>query len=379
MGADTKAAVSVFNFNMEMYAKDGLVITDAAALKTKLDSMKIYETTKTVDGDISDWTDAQKANPYVIPATDGRSVTIYATMESDGIYVFYDVIHNSYITDKPEWFNNTNLELKFKDNLQRFADAAGLNSRWEFSARQINASKFISTTENGKHHTKAELFISYSCIDGLDKSDLQTFMGFAWKTGGETGFAWGGGDFWYGAEADPGMPNIIVTKNGIRTGSIKTIDGDISDWKDETFTAANVKAGVTATYSAFLGNDGLYFAMEVKEASIDVTGTNTAGDWWKNTNLEFFANENSNTRAARVMTFGGKLYHTGYITDAAMSYADGETEDTWTIEIFIANEHLINVTSETASMKLDMGGQLYGAVTDTWQDYVRNTVINRKA
>ncbi|MBS5022441.1 MAG: SGNH/GDSL hydrolase family protein [Firmicutes bacterium] len=379
MGADTKAAVSVFNFNMEMYAKDGLVITDAAALKTKLDSMKIYETTKTVDGDISDWTDAQKANPYVIPATDGRSVTIYATMESDGIYVFYDVIHNSYITDKPEWFNNTNLELKFKDNLQRFADAAGLNSRWEFSARQINASKFISTTENGKHHTKAELFISYSCIDGLDKSDLQTFMGFAWKTGGETGFAWGGGDFWYGAEADPGMPNIIVTKNGIRTGSIKTIDGDISDWKDETFTAANVKAGVTATYSAFLGNDGLYFAMEVKEASIDVTGTNTAGDWWKNTNLEFFANENSNTRAARVMTFGGNLYHTGYITDAAMNYADGETEDTWTIEVFIANEHLINVTSETASMKLDMGGQLYGAVTDTWQDYVRNTVINRKA
>lgn len=369
MGADTKAAVSVFNFNMEMYAKDGLVITDAAALKTKLDSMKIYETTKTVDGDISDWTDAQKANPYVIPATDGRSVTIYATMESDGIYVFYDVIHNSYITDKPEWFNNTNLELKFKDNLQRFADAAGLNSRWEFSARQINASKFISTTENGKHHTKAELFISYSCIDGLDKSDLQTFMGFAW----------GGGDFWYGAEADPGMPNIIVTKNGIRTGSIKTIDGDISDWKDETFTAANVKAGVTATYSAFLGNDGLYFAMEVKEASIDVTGTNTAGDWWKNTNLEFFANENSNTRAARVMTFGGNLYHTGYITDAAMNYADGETEDTWTIEVFIANEHLINVTSETASMKLDMGGQLYGAVTDTWQDYVRNTVINRKA
>ena len=62
-----------------------------------------------------------------------------------------------------------------------------------------------------------------------------------------------------------------------------------------------------------------------------------------------------------------------------MNYADGETEDTWTIEVFIANEHLINVTSETASMKLDMGGQLYGAVTDTWQDYVRNTVINRKA
>ena len=204
-------------------------------------------------------------------------------------------------------------------------------------------------------------------------------MGFAWKTGGETGFAWGGGDFWYGAEADPGIHQILVTKNGIRTGSVKTIDGDISDWKDETFTAANVKAGITATYSAFLGNDGLYLAMVVKEASIDVARTNTAGDWWKNTNLEFFANENSNTRAARVMTFGGKLYHTGYITDAAMNYADGETEDTWTIEVFIANEHLINVTSETESMKLDMGGQLYGAVTDTWQDYVRNTVINRKA
>ena len=313
----------------------------------------------------------------MIPATDGRSVTIYATMESDGIYVFYDVIHNSYVIDKPEWYNNTNLELKFKDNLQRFADAAGLNSRWEFSARQINASKFISTTENGKHHTKAELFISYSCIDGLDKSDLQTFMGFAWKTGGETGFAWGGGDFWYGAEADPGMHRLVVTKAGFQMGSAKAIDGDLADWNDETFVTSNTAEGITAKYSAFLGNDGVYIALEIKEASIDIGRTNTAGDWWKNTNLEFFATDNA--YAGRIMTFGGKLYHTGYITDAEMKFVDGETEDVWTVEIFIANEQLKNVTAETTSVKVDFGGQLYGAVTADFQGYARDIVVNRKA
>lgn len=380
IGADTKAAVSVFDFNLDMYAKDGLVITEAAALRAKLDSLKIYEASgKTIDGDMSDWTDAQKANPYVIPATDGRSVTIYATMETDGIYVFFDAVHNSYRTDSANWWENTNFELKFNDGMQRFASAIGLNSRWEFSARQINASKFVSVTENGKQHTRAEAFISYACIDGTDKNDAFVAMGFAWKTGGEEGFAWGGGDYWYGAEADPGNRTILVTKNGIKTGGERAIDGDLSDWAGDTFTAATTQAGVTATYSAFLGSDGLYLALTVREASIDIMRTNTAGNWWQNTNLEFFGADTNNVRAARAMTFGGKLYHTGYITDAAMSFEDGETEDVLTIELFIANEVLAGVTSDTTSVKVDMGGQLFGAVSNSWQDYLRAATVSRKA
>lgn len=378
--ADEKAAVSVFNFNMDMYAKDPTVITDAAKLKEKLDSLKIYENSgKKIDGDISDWTEAQKSNPYEIPVADGRSVTIYATMDTDGIYVFYDVVHNSYVTDKGNWFDNTNFEIKFKDNIQRYASASGHNSRWDVATRQINAAKFVSKQEDGKWHTTAEAFIAYSCIDGVDVKDAYTMMGFAWKTGGEKGFAWADGDYWYGPEADPGLRNVIVTANGIKTGTERKIDGDLVDWAEDTFIPAKTAEGVTANYSAFLGTDGLYLALKIEASKIIVDRTNTGELWHRNTNLEFFGTDNTN--AARIITFGGKVYHTGQVTDAAINYTDGEEKDTLVFEIFIANENMKNITSETKSVKLDFGGQLYtdAAQEANWQDYLRGADISKKA
>lgn len=387
--ADEKVAAAVFTFNMEAYAKNASAITEAAALKTKLDGFKVYENEgMRADGDMSDWTEEQKSNPYVIPATDGRSVTIYATKGADGIYVFFDAIHNTFKTDG-EWHQATNVELKFNDGKQRFASATRQNSRWEVNTRQINASKFVSVAENGKQHTKAELFISYSCIDGVDRNTEVVPMGFAWKTGGEEGSAWAAGDYWYGPEADPNYTTklVLVTDNGIKTGTERTIDGDLSDWASNAFTE-NTAAG--SRHAALLADDGLYIAIEVKAPKINVNGTNTwhytddqghwDSDWWKNTNIEFFGGGTHNT--GRVMCFNGKLYHTGWITDAEMSYTHGDSEDTLVFEVFIANEHMKNVTSETQSVTIDIGGQLWwindeGADTNAWKDYARSVTVNR--
>ena len=107
-----------------MYAKNGLAITEASALKEKLDSLKIYEDeSMTIDASMADWTEAMKTNPVKIPATDGREVTIYATLGADGVYIFADAIVNSFRTDG-NWWDSTNVEFRLgNEGNQRFASA----------------------------------------------------------------------------------------------------------------------------------------------------------------------------------------------------------------------------------------------------------------
>lgn len=367
---DEKVAASVVNFNMDMYVKDAVTITNATDLRAKLDSLQIYEQTKTVDGDMSDWTEEQLTNPVVIPATDGREVKVYATLASDGLYLFYDVIHNNYVSNLGNWWENTNIEFRLPDGKQRFASANGQTSRWTFDATAtITDFKFVTVTENGKQHTKVEVFISYSMIENFDNDATSINAGFAWKTGGETGSAWAGGDFWYVPEADPGMRNIIVTRNGIKTATLRTIDGDAADWANSTFSDFGCGNG---QYSAFLGADGLYAFYKLSAPSIAVSNANVEGNWWQNVNLEFFGN--ANTHGARIMLFNGKLYHTGYVTDAAMKYTHTDDGDTLYIEFFVANEHLININSESESVTVDIGGQFH---PNGWRDFMRNFTINR--
>lgn len=368
---DEKVAAAVVNFNMGMFVKGAVTITEPDDLKAKLDSLKIYERTKTVDGDLSDWTEEQLTNPVILPLTDGREVKVYSTLASDGMYIYYDVVHNSYVNNLANWWDNTNLEFRLADDgMQRFASANGLASRWEFATRQVAAFKFVTASENGKQHTKAEVFVPYAMIDGYDKDSESIAAGFAWKTGGEVGSVWAGGDFLYVPEADPGKRNVYVTKKGIKTATLRTIDGDASDWAEDEFIDFGCGGG---QYSAFLGADGLYAFYKLSAASIDMSRAYTEGNWHQNVNLEFWATDN--TYAARIMMYNGKLCHTGYVTDAAAVYTDGETEDTLYIEFFIANENLIGVTESTESITVDIGGQFY---PNGWKDFMRKFVIYRK-
>ena len=372
-GKDEKVAAAVVNFDMDMYVKDAVSITNADDLKAKLASLKIYEKTKTVDGDMSDWTKEELANAIVIPTTDDREVKVYATLADDGLYIFYDAIHNTYVSNLTNWFDNTNVELRLPDGKQRFASANGQTSRWTFDTSTLTDFKFVTATENGKQHTKAEIFISYSMIDGYDKDSTSINAGFAWKTGGETGSIWSGGDYWYLTDADPIVRSVIITKNGISktTASLRTIDGDATDWAEDTFTDFGCGNG---QYSVFLGNDGLYAFYKLTASSIAVSNANVGGDWWKNVNLEFFATEN--THHAVIMVYNGKLYHTDFITDAAMTYTHSDTDgDTLYIEFFIDNSKLIGVTSETQSVRVDIGGQFH---PNGWRDFMRNFTVTRK-
>lgn len=71
------------------------------------------------------------------------------------------------------------------------------------------------------------------------------------------------------------------------------IDGNLSDWAG-THTLSVIGSGEfegkKVTFYAFLGEDGLYLAADAYHA----TFTTTEGDWWRNTNFEFFVNKNGN-------------------------------------------------------------------------------------
>ncbi len=70
-----------------------------------------------------------------------------------------------------------------------------------------------------------------------------------------------------------------------------TVDGDLSDWAG-THTLSVVGSGEwegkKVTIYGVLGEDGLYMAADAYHA----TFTTTAGEWWQNTNFEFFVNKN---------------------------------------------------------------------------------------
>lgn len=385
-GADEKVAVSVFTFNMDMYAKNAVVLTGDEAV-AKFNSLKVYERAegKSVDGNINDWTAEEKAYSIVIPATDGRSVTVYATLRDDGLYLFYDVIHNTFKTDDKAWHVNTNLEFRLAcdGGLQRFASADGQMSRYEAATRQVVESKFVSVKEGSKQHTTAEVFVPYMAMDGVDKTSEKIMAGFAWKTGGENDTAWANGDFWCMPEADPGMRNVVVTQSGIKGGKARTVDGDLSDW---TLTSAGANEGITAKMATLYNDEGLFVALELKSTAFNVTATNRDGDWWKNTNIEVRAvATNYEPVVARIMTYGGTLYHTGRVSSAAMKYTPAEEEGgeaTLSIEFFIASE-ILSQSVSVGDGQLTIGriaGQIYGtAATNSYNIFGSDIVVTKTA
>ena len=381
--ADEKVAISVLNFNMEMYAKDGYATTVLEEIYAKAPAA--HGTTKTLDGKLDDWTEAQKTNPFRVPITDGRSFTVYAYMDTYGVNIFYDVVHNTHKQTTrngnfTHWWLDTNVEFRLGGG----TFPGGDGGQWLVSAngqRNVDEAFFkTETLENGKYHTVVELFVSYENIADYDFNSDYIPATFGFKVEGETSSGAGltdcsGVGLWFTADGyDWGWRGAEVTKNGFRTGSVKKIDGDLSDWEDETFADAGHSEVLTeAKYAAFLADDGLYVALRVKGTDINVTATHSAdaGDgWWYNTNVEFFdPGTTSGHWTGKVMTFGGDVFHTGWISDAGMAISqDG---DEVCFEIFISNRWLKNPGAE--SIKMDIGGQLYSAATGaTWQNYAHD-------
>ncbi len=374
--ANEKVAVSVFNFNTEMFAKNGYATTDATEVNNILHAS---EPIKTMDGDMKDWTEKEKSNPFVIPATEGRSITFYAAMDDRGVNVFVDAYHKAYVNNAGDWHLNTNAEFRFgtDSSTQWWINAKGDKNKFQHGVMKTTAPE----VQGGLYHTVAELFVPYAAIEGnYTKDSAFVPMGASWKTDGEGDCMWRGGDWWNEAFCTPADLSLKVTKDGLIARDAEpqsttiTLDGETTDWEDVTFT----KGADRCDWAAKLESDGLYLCIKLHQTTIASDRSFTGGDAWLNQNVEIQGTESMS--GGIVFMYNGECRWTEMISKAAMKYTDGDTEDTLVFEVFIANENMRNVTSATTSVKVKLGGQLFADNTDResrWIVYATDAVVSK--
>jgi len=266
-----------------------------------------------IDGALSDWegTRASENTLSLIGNTEPyahKSVTFYAGLDEDGLYVAAHAFHDLLIQDETKlWWQNTNLEFFINGGTKQYwvsADTTENNSAYDWA--------MVSTPLTGEglaaYETIAEIFVPLAEIPANSILGGEIRVGFAWKTDGDLitgGEANGGGEdaYWVPAGTWPdNNDQPYVTYNGIfeqtqvvivvEEPTLFTIDGDLTDWATEAAYTTNFVqlVGTDATAHkdvTFYGkntDEGLYLAAV---AHHDVF-INTDETWWKNTNFEFF-------------------------------------------------------------------------------------------
>lgn len=332
--------LSVMTFNLDVKLKNATVYEEAD-FTAKLDSYQIApKTGSLIDGDISDWNQEILNNPFIIPATQGRSIEIYAYKTDEGVYVAYNAyVLNDFISDAGNWWENTNVEFKLGTDNQRFAALNGAFSRYEEGGvRDIGTASFTIDTSNTLNKATVEMFIPWSMIEGYDASSEYIPAGFAWKNPTETGSLWADGDFWYVPEADPSLRNVLITNTGLYTPNDVTIDGDYSDWNPTilgTLWATTSGDGRPFQAVATVGTDGFYGLVAVDLSSpLNMQVNKVQGDWWQNPNFEVWTNDIH----SRIMIYDNEIYSTGVITD--VSYTYDNVNDILIVEYFIPFHNL---------------------------------------
>ena len=180
------------------------------------DQVNIQPTLLTIDGNLSDWASyaAYTTNKVTVVGTldsSHKSVSFYAMLTDEGLYMAALARHDVFINDQATWHMNTNFEV-FVGSTQYYITAANQKS----AGTGIISNSLYSGT--AVYESVAELFIPTPYLP----TGLTVRVGFAWKTNGDTmtgaGGSGGAADAWWFA---PGhTPNntaqqYYVNANGI--------------------------------------------------------------------------------------------------------------------------------------------------------------------
>lgn len=141
---------------------------------------KTPKISKIIDGNLSDWTDAEKLNNisvYGINTYAEQGFTTYARYKKgDGLYLAGFAKHKSNSFGKDEWYKNTNFEFFIN----------GDNQKWVINnlSGNVTQSSFITTGKNGDYTTTFEIFVSQGLIPNKTENDFVK-VGFAFKSPNE--------------------------------------------------------------------------------------------------------------------------------------------------------------------------------------------------
>lgn len=298
---------------------------------TNVELTAVWRKKITVDGNLADWVETGSKSLTAHSLTDQRGATWYGELRSDGLYLAAELYHNNVpVTDKPEWFNNFNFELRIKVNesnashfyvwLSGGTSAANVRYGADGSPNLTGVNVKFTYADGGSrasHHSIFEVFLPTSYFSGYLEADGSLSVGVAVKsgdynngsaekfTGGSVNYE--SGDTWYapyGVWPDNPDYYAYVTEYGMQLkeehehpdwkfgaesavdddGSIE-VDGNISDWtgiKTLSIVGSGLYSGKQVTFYGKMTKAGLYLAAEAYHA----TFTTGAGNWFDNTNFE---------------------------------------------------------------------------------------------
>ena len=329
--------------------------------------------TITLDGNLNEWKDTKNEENtigvYGSDTYEGKSVTFYASLKNDGLYIAAEAHHTVYITESVNWYESSNMEFFLGEGMahQGFVSANGSKSI-------VTDSSWNTVEVTGGYYTIVEAFIPITSIPAGLIVAGETRVGFAWKTPGDkcnNGEANGGAEDEYWVPRGTWVNNAdqgYVTKDGIfRESQVQfeledfktvTVDADLADWEGiqgYTFTGTGDTAHKNVTWYARRTSEGLFVAAK---AHHDVFITD--GDaWHTSTNFEFWVNGNNQ----RYISAKGESAGGVYGTFKNVAYADGDAEYETVFEAVIPNAYLEALLGEDDKITIGFAWKTPGDVT----------------
>lgn len=202
-------------FNTKATFTNSEFVFDGEAVKAEAEKYLAAE--RNVDGDLSDWTDAD-VNRHAKTASDeanGNAMTVRAFKGQDGLYIAYEVDHRVGLTPSKwdeGWWKNTNAEFYINGTeeknhyaLTTFGDGGYMDG---VMITRRNPDRTYSTT--------AEIFVPFASLekDGFDRGG-EFEVGFAFKSANGTADDKLNGKDWWAIEGTPVSVQFPVQEKGI--------------------------------------------------------------------------------------------------------------------------------------------------------------------
>lgn len=202
-------------FNTKASFTENEFVTDREQVKAEVE--KYLAKDAKIDGDLSDWTDAD-VNRHAKTVSDevnGNSMKVRAFRGSDGLYIAYEVHHKVNLTATKwdeGWWNNTNIEF--------FVN--GTEEKNHYALTSFGNSGYMdgvmTSTRNPDrtYSTVAEIFVPFTSLakDGLGENETLN-VGFAFKSTNGTADSLLNGKDWWALEETPVTVQLPVQEKGI--------------------------------------------------------------------------------------------------------------------------------------------------------------------
>lgn len=222
------AVPGLITFNTEMTFASCKYIADEAEVRALAEDILPAEVS--VDGDLSDWEaltnwssiNGSKLSVADTADSDGKNMTVYAFLGSDGLYIAYDVNH---LTDLANtkwgddgWWLNTNIEF--------FIGGSGDDNQFALTdfanGGYLDAVMTTTGSSSDGYHTVAEIFVPIDAIQAYREEAEVTSVavGFAFKaetSSSDEACQLNGNSYWYFGSEQPSACAYTVTADGILT------------------------------------------------------------------------------------------------------------------------------------------------------------------